>query len=107
MTINKTAEGSKVTFELGGHLGLSDAERLENEVKPVLNKATELIFDMHGATYICSVALRVLLTAQKKMNSRGRMRVIRVPKPIMDIIETKGFTDIFYLEEADADAAEA
>ncbi len=99
LTINKTAEGEKVTFALAGRLDKHGAPQLEAELKRALERTTELVFDMRDVEYVSSAGLRVLLLAQKQMNQRGRMRLENVGEGVMEIMEITGFADIFYIVE--------
>ncbi len=99
MTINKTAEGEKVTFALDGRLDIGSAPQLETELKRALEHTTELVFDLQNLEYISSAGLRVLLLAQKQMNRQGRMRLVNVGKTVMETLEITGFTDIFYIAD--------
>ena len=99
LTINKTAEGEKVTFSLEGNLDIDTAPQLEAELKRALDRTTELVFDFRGLKYISSAGLRVLLLAQKQMNRQGRMRLIHVGETVMETLEITGFADIFYIAD--------
>ncbi|MBQ6601125.1 MAG: STAS domain-containing protein, partial [Clostridia bacterium] len=48
--------------------------------------------------YISSAGLRVLLTAQKKMNAQGYMELMGVSEAVMDIFEMTGFADILVIK---------
>mgnify|MGYP002508914514 CR=1 FL=1 len=48
--------------------------------------------------YISSAGLRVLLTAQKKMQKIGSMKVTGVREEVMDVFEMTGFADILVIE---------
>ena len=98
MTINKTEEGSKVTFTLRDRFDNEGADRLENELKHLRGSVRELVFDLEGVDYICSAGLRVLLSAQKKMNRKGPTRVINVRKTVMAELELRGFDDFMSIE---------
>ena len=81
----------------------SQARILQNiyvsELSAALDGVTELIFDMSNLQYISSAGLRVLLSAQKKMNRQGSMVVRHSNADIMDIFDVTGFTDILTLED--------
>lgn len=94
MTIQKTAEGSELTFALEGRLDTTTAPQLETEVKSSLSGVTSLIFDFTELAYISSAGLRVLLSAQKTMNKQGDMVIRNVNETIMEVFEVTGFTDI-------------
>ena len=49
--------------------------------------------------YISSAGLRVMLAAQKIMNTKGSMKLVNVSDVIMEIFEVTGFDDILTVEE--------
>ena len=98
MTIEKKIENQNVTISLGGRLDTTTAPELEKQLDGVLDSAKELTFDMTGLEYISSAGLRILLKAQKAMNSRGCIKLIGVNESIMEVFEITGFTDILTIE---------
>ena len=98
MTINKIAEGSKLTLAIEGRLETITAPELEAVVKNELDGVTELIFDFANLDYISSAGLRVLLSAQKKMNLQGSMKVINPNEIVDEIFSVTGFSDILTIE---------
>ena len=101
LTINKASDGEKVTIRLEGRLDASGAQQLEAELRRELAYTTELVFDLRGLTYISSAGLRVLLLAQKKMNTQGRMRLEHVNETVMGTLEITGFAEIFYIADSE------
>lgn len=91
--INK-AEGSALTISLEGRLDTTTAPELEKLLKGSLDGVSELTLDMEKLEYISSAGLRVLLSAQKRMNRQGEMLLIHVGPAIMDIFEVTGFSEI-------------
>ena len=98
MTIERTEEGAKVTFTLRGRFDNDGAQRLEEEVQHLRSSVRELVFDLEGVDYVCSLGLRALLSAQKKMRRRGPTRVINVHRTVMTEFELRGFDDIMSIE---------
>ena len=98
MTINKTANGSALTIAVEGRLETTTAPELDAVVKNELDGVTELVFDFAKLDYVSSAGLRVLLTAQKKMNAQGSMKVINVNEIISEIFDVTGFSDILTIE---------
>ena len=94
MTIESKKDAGKLTLTITGRLDTSTAPKLEEELKTSYNGVTELVFDLAKLEYISSAGLRILLTAQKKMNKQGSMKVLNVGEEIMEIFEITGFTDI-------------
>ena len=99
MTINKIQNADKLTIEVGGRLDTVTAPELESEVKSSLDGVAELTFDFKDLEYISSAGLRVLLTAQKKINDNGgKMIVTGANEDILDIFEITGFSAILNVE---------
>ena len=92
--IDKTVENGKAIIKPEGRLDTVTAPELESALKEILNQTTDLTFDFVNLNYISSAGLRVLLSAQKTMNSQGKMTVKNVNETIMEIFEVTGFSDI-------------
>ena len=98
LNINKTIENGKAVFTLGGRLDTVTAPELEKELKGSLDGVSELVLDFAGLEYISSAGLRVLLSAKKAMNNRGKVKIKNVNETIMEIFEVTGFSDILTIE---------
>ena len=98
MEIIKNVNNNTCTICLKGRLDTTTAPQLEAELKTALNGINELVFDLKDLVYISSAGLRVLLAAQKVMNSQGNMKIINVIAEIMEVFEITGFTDILTIE---------
>jgi anti-sigma B factor antagonist len=98
LNINKTQEGSKLTFALEGRLDTMTSPELEAAIKENIDGITELVFDFTDLAYVSSAGLRVLLSAQKTMNNVGTMVVKNVSDEIQEIFDVTGFSDILNIE---------
>lgn len=98
MTIETKTEGGKVTLSLAGRLDTTTTSELEKAVDGVLDNATDLVFDMTGLEYISSAGLRVILKAQKAMNTKGSMKLTGVNDSVMEVFDITGFLDILTIE---------
>lgn len=98
MTIKQTKENGIVTLALSGRLDTVTAPKLEETLESVLDGANELHFDFNDLEYISSAGLRVLLKAQKIMNTKGNMIISGVNELIMEVFEVTGFVDILTIE---------
>ena len=98
MIIKKALNGTTLTLFPEGRLDTVTSPELETVLKDSLDGVTELIFDFEKLEYISSAGLRVLLAAQKRMNSQGTMKVVHVAEIIMEIFEVTGFSDILTIE---------
>ena len=99
MEIIKELEGSTLTMKISGRLDASNAQKLTNELNSALNGVKELIFDFNGLSYVASAGLRALLTAQKRMNKQGSMKIRNVADSVMEVLEMTGFADLMNIEK--------
>jgi anti-sigma B factor antagonist len=99
LTINRTGDGELLTVALGGRLDAAGAAQLEAELSRALKNTKTLVFDLQDLRYISTGGLRVLLSAQKRMNRQGRMRLTNVGETVMRTIEVKGFEEIFHFTD--------
>lgn len=98
MTIEKVLNGESAKIIIVGRLDTQTAPELEKEIDGIISNLKELIFDMNGLEYVSSAGLRVILKAQKIMNTKGSMKLIGVNDSIMEIFDITGFLDILTIE---------
>ena len=94
--IKKTAEAT--ILEIIGRLDTMTASSLDKTINEDIGEVQNLVLDLKGLEYISSAGLRVLLSAQKKMQKIGSMKVVNVCEAIMDVFEMTGFADILVIE---------
>ena len=94
MTIKTQKNGTELTIAISGRLDTSTAPKLDAAIKDEISGVTALTFDVKELEYISSAGLRVLLSAQKVMNTQGEMKVINASETVMEIFEITGFTEI-------------
>ena len=94
MTIEIKKSAEEVVVEIAGRLDTTTAPALEKAINEEIGDTQNLILDLKGLEYISSAGLRVLLSAQKKMQQVGTMTVKNVCEEIMDVFEITGFADI-------------
>lgn len=97
LDIQKNADGENLTVALKGRLDTTTAPELEESLG-ALDGVKSLDFDFGGLEYISSAGLRVLLSAQKKMNKQGSMVVKNANDEIKEIFDVTGFVDILNIE---------
>ena len=98
MTIEKKINGEALTLIVSGRLDTQTAPELEKELDGVLPGLKELTFDMADLEYVSSAGLRVILKAQKAMNTQGSMKLTGVNDSIMEVFDITGFLDILTIE---------
>ena len=98
MTIEIKKNAAETIIEIVGRLDTITAPALDKTINEDIGDAQNLVLDMKGMEYISSAGLRVLLSAQKKMQKIGSMKVKNVCAEVMDIFEMTGFADILVIE---------
>ncbi|MEG0986778.1 MAG: STAS domain-containing protein [Clostridia bacterium] len=98
MTITEKKENTTLTIALAGRLDTTTAPELEATLNEHLGGVEALILDMAALDYLSSAGLRVLLSAQKKMNKQGTMVVRNVNETVLEVFEVTGFTDVLTIE---------
>ena len=91
MTIDKKLEGSALTIALEGRLDTTTSPELEETLAASLDGVTALVFDFTKLDYLSSAGLRVLLSAQKRMNRQGSMKLVHVNDAVKEVFEITGF----------------
>ena len=98
MNINIEKVNGITVLKIVGRLDTTTAPELEKAINNEGDALKNLVLDFEGIDYISSAGLRVLLTAQKKMNVQGSMELINVSESVMDIFEMTGFADILVIK---------
>jgi anti-sigma B factor antagonist len=94
MTIEIKKTGTDAVIELSGRLDTTTAPALDKTITEEIPENANLSLDLKGLEYISSAGLRVLLSAQKRMQKRGSMKLSNVCEEVMDVFEMTGFADI-------------
>ena len=98
MTIEKVLNEESAKIIVCGRLDTQTAPELEKEIDGIIANLKDLVFDMTGLEYVSSAGLRVILKAQKIMNTKGSMKLIGVNDSIMEVFDITGFLDILTIE---------
>ena len=98
MTIKLTKNADVTIIEVSGRLDTTTAPALDKTINEDIGDAKNIVLDVKEMEYISSAGLRVLLSAQKKMQKIGSMKVINVCEDVMEVFEMTGFADILVIE---------
>ena len=98
MTIEIKKNEKETIIEVVGRLDTIPAPALDKTINEDIGDTINLVLDVKGMEYISSAGLRVLLTAQKKMQKIGSMKVTGVCEEVMEVFEITGFADILVIE---------
>ena len=98
MTIEIKKNAQETVIEIVGRLDTITAPTLDKAINEDIGETKNLILDVKGMEYISSAGLRVILSAQKKMQKIGSMKVINVCELVMEVFEMTGFADVLEIE---------
>ena len=98
MTIEIKKNADVTTIEIAGRLDTTTAPKLDKTINEDIKDVINLVLDIKNVAYISSAGLRVLLSAQKKMQKVGTMKVVNVCPEVMEVFEMTGFADILVIE---------
>ena len=98
MTIEIKKNENETIIEIVGRLDTITAPALDKTINEDIGDAKNLVLDVKGMEYISSAGLRVILSAQKKMQKIGSMKVTGVCEEVMEVFEMTGFADILVIE---------
>lgn len=97
MEIKKFDEGDRTVLRIAGRLDTATAPELDSYVKS--NQFGKgLVLDLAYLEYISSAGLRVLLSIDKLMATRGGLTVRNIQDTVMEVLDATGFTDILTIE---------
>ena len=94
MTIEVKRMGADTVIEISGRLDTTTAPVLDKTIGEDISENTNLTLDLKGLEYISSAGLRVLLSAQKRIQKSGSMKLRNASEEVMDVFEMTGFADI-------------
>ena len=94
MTIEIKRNADETIIELVGRLDTTTAPALDKTIGNDIEGTKNLVLNLKKLEYISSAGLRVLLSAQKKMQKIGSMTVTNVCEEVMEVFEMTGFADI-------------
>ena len=98
MTLEIKKNNDEIAIEIVGRLDTITAPALDKTINDHTHEIKSLVLDLKGLEYISSAGLRVLLSAQKKMQQIGTMKVTNVREEVMEVFEMTGFADILVIE---------
>ena len=98
MTITVNKNGTALEVAVAGRLDTMTSPELEKELNGQLDGAETLVFDFTNVEYISSAGLRVLLSAHKRMSTKGGMKIKNINEIVREVFEVTGFTDILNIE---------
>lgn len=107
MEITLSVAGNIPVFSLAGRLDAATAPLLEERLRPVLaDEGARIVMDCAGLVYVSSAGLRVFLSTQRGLASKGGgVAFAALSTPVRDLFHLAGLEELFLIEETAAAAA--
>ena len=95
MPIEFVENGTTLIVKPEGFLNTDTAPEVEEQMHPLLDGMTEVVFDLEKVTYVSSAGLRLMLATEQAVSQNGgSARLIHVNGQIRDILDMTGFLDM-------------
>jgi anti-sigma B factor antagonist len=94
MTTSLEREGETVVLRVSGSINSQTAPDFQRALDEAMEEGAKVTVDFKAADYVSSAGLRVLLTAENKLEGKGELTLINVSKEIKDVFDMTGFSDI-------------
>ena len=92
-------EGQNYVMSFEGRLDTPASHQVGRDMRVLYDcEGHDIILDCSKLEYISSAGLRVLLSAKKKINEQGSMKIKNVSEAIMEVFEITGFNEIMTIE---------
>ena len=96
MTINVSQDGDASIIKLPGQLDVLTSPGLKQTLADVVSNSARIEIDFSETELVTSAGLRVLLQAQKNVQTSGKRMVLKHMSPdVMEVFELTGVTKIF------------
>ena len=83
-------------YKLGAELDSFNSQEVQDSLKAILEKGSNVMLDMTDCRYISSTGLRVLLFTKKMAAMKGQNLCLKSVSPeVKDIMDVTGFTEFF------------
>lgn len=102
MLIEEERDGDRATLRLSGRLTVNDNPGALKEAAATLaaSGVKDVAFDLEEVRYIDSACIGEFIASQISLGRRGaRLRLVRVPARIMDLLRLAGLDGIFEIAD--------
>ena len=90
----KTFGDSEFWIKPIGRLDLDTTSEFEKEVNEQIDNIRYLTVDFSEINYISSMGLRALLAFQKKIMTKGEMKIVNVKPDVLEVFKLVGFDKV-------------
>ncbi len=100
-SLQETMEDGTMNIKVEGELRNEVAHDFEDEIMAAFSVCENVVIDFGKTTYIASIAMRALLSAQQIIdeNENSCLTIKNLSETVRDAFEDSGFIDILNIEE--------
>lgn len=98
-TIEK--QGGKTIVVLSGRVDTTNADKFQQDLSPLMEDSQpDIVMDCTGMEYTSSQGLRIFLTLQKSVSSKGGSLVLSHMRPeVKEVFDITGFSNIIKITD--------
>ena len=83
-------------YQIGEQLDSFNSQEVQDGIKAIMDKGSNVVIDMTACDYISSTGLRVLLYSKKLTAAKGlHLYLVGVRDKVKDVMEVTGFNTFF------------
>lgn len=92
----ETLKSGALLIRLNGRMDMAGAGSIDLPFTAALsNRATPVIVDLGGVSYLASIGIRTFIMSAKALNNRGGSMILAAPSPeVRSVLETVGVADL-------------
>jgi len=99
MEVRKTIEDGILTLSVFGKLSTTTADTFGQVVEEAIGETQRLVLDFKEVSYLASSGLRVLISAQKKLElKKGSMTILHVNSDLKEVFEITGLDEMLDIQ---------
>jgi anti-anti-sigma factor len=99
MEVRKSIDDGILTLFVSGKLSAVTADDFGHAVEEAIDETQRLILDFQDVSYLASSGLRVLISAQKKMEQKnGSMTILHVNSDLKEVFEITGLDELLDIQ---------
>ncbi len=99
MTITEVKGEGTIQLNVEGQVDTVTAPELQQKILTSFQKSNDVVLDLGQVGYMSSAGLRALLLGQKTAQSKGgKLHIINVQDPVMQVFQMSGFSKILTIE---------
>ncbi len=95
MEVSKIISDGVLTLFVSGKLSATTADAFGQAVEEAIDETQRLVLDFQEVSYLASSGLRVLISAQKKLEQKkGSMTILHVNSDLKEVFEITGLDEM-------------